>query len=146
MPALAAADPGRGGRGGGDRPPRQTGRAAGAGGATNRAGDARPDADRTNLHAQSPASISASVTIRADRPGPTIYRNVYGHFAEHLGRGVYEGIWVGEDSPIPNTRGVRDDVVAALKKLRVPVVRWPGGCFAEEYRWRDGVGPPRSAR
>lgn len=100
-----------------------------------------PAASVPSLLAQSPTPLSAAVTIRADRPGPTIHPNVYGHFAEHLGRGVYEGIWVGEDSPIPNTRGIRDDVVAALERLRVPVVRWPGGCFAEEYRWRDGVGP-----
>ncbi len=60
---------------------------------------------------------------------------------EHLGRNVYEGIWVGEGSSIPNTRGYRNDVLAALKKLRVPVLRWPGGCFADEYHWRDGIGP-----
>jgi alpha-L-arabinofuranosidase len=79
--------------------------------------------------------------IRADTPGPLISRNIYGQFAEHLGRGVYEGIWVGPDSPIPNTRGIRKDVVAALKAIKVPVVRWPGGCFADEYHWRDGIGP-----
>jgi alpha-L-arabinofuranosidase len=79
--------------------------------------------------------------IRSDTPGPTISRNIYGQFAEHLGRGVYGGIWVGPDSPIPNTRGIRNDVVAALKAIKVPVVRWPGGCFADEYHWRDGVGP-----
>ncbi len=67
--------------------------------------------------------------------------NIYGHFAEHLGRGIYEGIWVGEDSAIPNTRGLRDDVVAALRRIKVPVLRWPGGCFADEYHWRVGVGP-----
>ena len=61
--------------------------------------------------------------------------------AEHLGRGVYEGVWVGPDSKIPNTRGIRNDVVAALKALKVPNVRWPGGCFADEYHWRNGIGP-----
>jgi alpha-N-arabinofuranosidase len=71
-----------------------------------------------------------------------IYKNIYGHFSEHLGRCVYEGYWVGEDSPIPNTRGIRNDVVEALKKIKVPVLRWPGGCFADEYGqhslgWRD---------
>ncbi len=81
------------------------------------------------------------VTLRADSPGGTINPNIYGQFAEHLGRCIYEGIWVGEDSPIPNTRGIRNDVVAALKKLQVPVLRWPGGCFADEYHWKDGVGP-----
>ena len=92
-------------------------------------------------HAQSSKAVSASVAIRADQPGPTIDRHIYGQFAEHLGRGIYEGIWVGEDSKIPNTRGYRNDVVEALKKLKVPVVRWPGGCFADEYHWREGIGP-----
>jgi alpha-N-arabinofuranosidase len=72
-----------------------------------------------------------TVTIRADQPGPVINPNVYGQFAEHLGAGIYEGIWVGEKSAIPNTNGYRNDVVQALKNLRVPVVRWPGGCFAD---------------
>ena len=81
------------------------------------------------------------ITIRADQPGATINRNIYGHFAEHLGRLIYDGIWVGEGSSIPNTRGIRNDVVAALKKLNIPVLRWPGGCFADEYHWRDGIGP-----
>jgi alpha-N-arabinofuranosidase len=79
--------------------------------------------------------------IRADAPGPVISRHIYGQFAEHLGRSVYEGIWVGPDSPIPNVRGIRSDVVGALKAIKVPVVRWPGGCFADEYHWRDGIGP-----
>jgi alpha-L-arabinofuranosidase len=79
--------------------------------------------------------------IIADKPGPVISRHIYGQFAEHLGRGVYEGIWVGPASSIPNTRGIRTDVVAALKAIKVPVVRWPGGCFADEYHWRDGIGP-----
>ena len=86
-------------------------------------------------------SINASLAVHADQPGPTIQPTVYGHFAEHLGRCIYEGIWVGEDSPIPNTRGIRNDVVAALKALQVPVLRWPGGCFADEYHWKDGIGP-----
>ncbi len=81
-----------------------------------------------------------SVTIRADQPGPAINPNVYGQFAEHLGAGIYEGVWVGEKSTIPNTNGYRNDVIAALKNLKVPVVRWPGGCFADEYHWRDGIG------
>ena len=67
--------------------------------------------------------------------------NIYGHFAEHLGACIYEGIWVGEDSPIPNTRGIRNDVVAALKQIRPAVIRWPGGCFADDYHWQDGIGP-----
>jgi alpha-N-arabinofuranosidase len=71
-------------------------------------------------------------------------RNIYGHFAEHLGRCIYDGIWVGEDSPIPNIRGIRKDIVEALRKIRVPVLRWPGGCFADEYHWKDGIGPRES--
>lgn len=93
-----------------------------------------------NSYAQTD-SVRASVTVRADRPGSVIHPGIYGQFAEHLGRGVYEGIWVGENSPIPNTRGLRNDVIAALKELGVPVLRWPGGCFADEYHWRDGIGP-----
>ena len=84
---------------------------------------------------------SATATLRADQPGPEVSRYLFGQFAEHLGYGIYGGIWVGEDSKIPNTRGYRNDVVAALKELQVPVVRWPGGCFADEYYWRDGIGP-----
>jgi alpha-L-arabinofuranosidase len=85
-------------------------------------------------------AVKVSVTIRADQPGPTINPNVYGQFAEHLGAGIYEGVWVGEKSNIPNTNGYRNDVIQALKNLKVPVVRWPGGCFADEYHWRDGIG------
>jgi len=98
-------------------------------------------------HAQAPAPaaagapIAVSATLRADQPGPVVNPRIYGHFAEHLGRGIYEGVWVGPDSPIPNTRGIRNDVVAALKELSIPVLRWPGGCFADEYHWKDGIGP-----
>ena len=87
------------------------------------------------------APLEASVTIDLDEPGATIEPAVYGQFAEHLGTGIYEGVWVGPDSPIPNTNGYRNDVMAALKRLNIPVIRWPGGCFADEYDWRDGVGP-----
>ncbi|QTL99193.1 alpha-N-arabinofuranosidase [Iocasia frigidifontis] len=79
--------------------------------------------------------------LNADIKKGKINRNIYGHFAEHLGRCIYEGIWVGEDSDIPNTRGIRNDVVEALKEIDIPVLRWPGGCFADEYHWKDGVGP-----
>jgi alpha-N-arabinofuranosidase len=85
------------------------------------------------------------VSIDAKAKGPKISRNIYGQFSEHLGKGIYEGIWVGPDSPIPNTQGYRTDVLNALKKLRIPVIRWPGGCFADYYNWRDGIGP-RSKR
>ena len=94
-----------------------------------------------STHGQNVESFRAELNVRADKPQGVISRNIYGHFAEHLGRLIYEGIWVGEDSPIPNTRGIRNDVLAALKRLNVPVLRWPGGCFADEYHWRDGIGP-----
>jgi len=81
------------------------------------------------------------ISLDANELGPVINKNVYGQFAEHLGRGIYEGVWVGEKSAIPNTRGFRNDVIAALKAIHVPLVRWPGGCFADEYHWRDGIGP-----
>ena len=89
--------------------------------------------------AQAPAE--ANLTVDLEKPGARIEPAIYGQFAEHLGTGIYEGVWVGEDSPIPNTNGYRNDVMAALKRLDIPVVRWPGGCFADEYDWRDGVGP-----
>lgn len=81
------------------------------------------------------------IVVDASKSGAKIDRNIFGQFAEHLGQGIYEGIWVGPGSNIPNTRGIRNDVVAALKALKVPNVRWPGGCFADEYHWRNGVGP-----
>ncbi|GGY40268.1 alpha-N-arabinofuranosidase [Pseudoduganella albidiflava] len=87
------------------------------------------------------AARPVSISIDAGKPGPVINKNVYGQFAEHLGTGVYEGMWVGPKSTIPNTRGWRNDVVGALKALHVPLVRWPGGCFADTYHWRDGIGP-----
>src|SRR4051812_31913302 len=89
------------------------------------------------------AADRIDVVVDASTAGPTIHRNIFGQFAEHLGHGVYEGVWVGPDSPIPNTRGIRNDVVAALKALKVPNVRWPGGCFADEYHWRKGIGGER---
>lgn len=70
-----------------------------------------------------------------------IHPEVYGHFSEHLGRCIYEGIYVGEDSEIPNVEGMRSDIIEAFKNIKVPVLRWPGGCFADEYHWKDGVGP-----
>jgi alpha-N-arabinofuranosidase len=88
-----------------------------------------------------PLVIDARVSVDAVHAGPRIDRHIFGQFAEHLGHGVYDGVWVGEASPIPNTRGYRNDVVAALKALHIPDIRWPGGCFADHYHWRDGVGP-----
>lgn len=81
------------------------------------------------------------IIIQTDVTRGVISKNIYGHFAEHLGRCIYEGIWVGEDSPIPNTQGIRNDVLNALRQIKVPVLRWPGGCFADEYHWKDGIGP-----
>src|ERR1044071_5743974 len=83
------------------------------------------------------------LSVDVSKAGAKIDRNIFGQFAEHLGHGVYEGIWVGPDSKIPNTRGIRNDVVTALRAIRVPNVRWPGGCFADEYHWRKGIGRDR---
>jgi alpha-N-arabinofuranosidase len=89
--------------------------------------------------------ITASATIDPAAKGMRIAPEIYGQFAEQLGSGITGGIWVGEDSSIPNIRGYRRDVVEALQKLRVPVIRWPGGCYADIYYWRDGIGK-RGAR
>lgn len=83
----------------------------------------------------------ANLIIETDLGTETISRHIYGHFSEHLGRCIYGGYWVGEESPIVNTRGIRNDVVEALKKTQIPNLRWPGGCFADEYHWMDGIGP-----
>ena len=93
------------------------------------------------LSASAIAADKIAVSVDASKAGPKIDRNIFGQFAEHLGHGIYEGVWVGPDSSIPNTRGIRNDVVAALKAIKVPNVRWPGGCFADEYHWRNGIGP-----
>ena len=90
------------------------------------------------------AADKFALSVDTTKAGAKIDRNLFGQFAEHLGHGVYEGIWVGHDSAIPNTRGIRNDVVTALKALKVPNVRWPGGCFADEYHWRKGIGTSRS--
>ena len=83
-----------------------------------------------------------TITIAVDKGKDTINRNIYGHFAEHLGRCIYGGFYVGDNNKIiPNKNGIRLDVVAALKKLKIPVLRWPGGCFADNYHWKDGIGP-----
>jgi alpha-L-arabinofuranosidase len=88
-------------------------------------------------------SETASVTVVVDTsaPGPEIDRHIYGQFIEHGGSVIYDGVWVGEHSAIPNAHGYRKDVVDALQSIHVPVVRWPGGCFADQYDWRDGIGP-----
>jgi len=81
------------------------------------------------------------LVVDADLGRHRINRHIYGHFAEHLGRCIYGGFWVGEDSAIPNVRGIRTDIVEALRRIRIPNLRWPGGCFADEYHWQDGIGP-----
>jgi len=81
------------------------------------------------------------ITVNEDATTHPISRYLYGQFIEHLGGCIYDGIWVGEDSDIPNERGIRLDTVDALKKLNIPVMRWPGGLFADTYHWRDGIGP-----
>ena len=83
----------------------------------------------------------AKLIINEENKKSRIEPEIYGHFSEHLGRCIYEGIYVGEKSEIPNVNGMRTDVVDALKELKVPVLRWPGGCFADEYHWMDGIGP-----
>ena len=88
------------------------------------------------------ASAQVQVKIHEEAENqPVIPAEIYGQFAEHLGRCIYDGIWVGPDSDIPNINGYRKDLVEALKELKVPVLRWPGGCFADEYHWMDGIGP-----
>ena len=76
----------------------------------------------------------------------TISKDIYGHFSEHLGRCIYDGLFVGENSEIPNVNGMRKDVVEALKEMGIPVLRWPGGCFADEYHWKDGIGPKENRK
>lgn len=95
----------------------------------------------TALFGQSGKTTEASLVINADFGKSVISRHIYGHFSEHLGHCIYGGYWVGENSAIPNTRGIRNDVVAALKQIKIPNLRWPGGCFADEYHWMDGIGP-----
>jgi alpha-L-arabinofuranosidase len=90
---------------------------------------------------QQTEQLAARVAINPNDVISTINPNIYGHFAEHLGRCIYDGIWVGEESPIPNIGGFRTDVIEALRKMKPAVIRWPGGCFADDYHWQDGIGP-----
>lgn len=93
------------------------------------------------LSASTQAQQKATATVNADQGNVKIDRHIYGQFSEHLGHCIYDGLWVGEDSKIPNTNGVRNDIIDALKKIKIPNLRWPGGCFADEYHWMDGIGP-----
>ena len=91
------------------------------------------------------APLTIPLEVEVNQNGPIISRDIFGQFQEHLGSGIYGGIWVGPNSSIPNVRGIRSDVVRALRAIHVPNVRWPGGCFADNYHWRSGIGP-RSKR
>ena len=93
-----------------------------------------------SAHAQE-AQLTATITIKPDQPIGTINPNIYGHFTEHLGGVIYDGIWVGPDSKVPNVNGIRKDLVDYMKRISPPVIRWPGGCFADRYHWMDGIGP-----
>ena len=83
----------------------------------------------------------ACIFVNVNRSVGTINPNIYGQFSEHLGRCIYQGIYVGENAEIPHINGMRCDVVKALKALHIPVIRWPGGCYADVYHWRNGIGP-----
>src|SRR5215470_18227412 len=97
------------------------------------------------LPPRSSSAAGSKIEILIDEPIGTISPNIYGHFVEHLGSVVYDGIWVGERSKVPNTNGIRTSLVDALKRIKAPVIRYPGGCFADSYDWRDGIGE-RSSR
>lgn len=92
------------------------------------------------LAISTPAIADTTITVNAGTPAPKYDKRIFGQFAEHLGTGIEDGIWVGKDSDIPNENGYRSDVMEALRAINVPVVRWPGGCFADEYHWREGIG------
>ena len=87
------------------------------------------------------ASADSRIDILLDEPLGAISPNIYGHFTEHLGGVIYDGLWVGENSPVANLQGIRKRLVEEMRKIKAPVVRYPGGCFADSYDWRDGVGP-----
>src|SRR6185437_10947790 len=91
--------------------------------------------------AQSSRAADSRIEVLLGEEIGTISPMIYGHFAEHLGGVVYDGIWVGENSKVANTGGIRNTLVDHLKRIKAPVIRWPGGCFADSYDWRDGVGP-----
>src|SRR5436305_15102163 len=93
------------------------------------------------LAPRSSVAASASIDILPDEAIGTISPLIYGHFTENLGGCIYDGVWVGEGSKVSNTGGVRNALVQGLRKIKAPVVRWPGGCFADSYDWRDGIGP-----
>lgn len=81
------------------------------------------------------------IDVLSTEPLGTISPNIYGHFTENLGGVIYDGVWVGENSKVPNQYGIRSALIEHLRRIKAPVIRWPGGCFADSYNWRDGVGP-----
>ena len=89
-----------------------------------------------NAHGQ-----NTKISFKTVEDAPKISKHIYGHFAEHLGRSIYDGFYVGDTSAIPNKDGVRIDIIEALKEIKIPNLRWPGGCFADTYQWKDGIGP-----
>ena len=91
-------------------------------------------------------AADAVVDVDPSQPGPVISPHLYGHFIEHLGGVIYDGIWVGRDSKIPNVGGIRKQFVDDMKRIGAPNLRWPGGCFADGYHWRDGIGAAHSGR
>src|SRR5512133_817294 len=95
---------------------------------------------RAHGFAQSSRAADSRIEVLLGEEIGTINPNIYGHFVEHLGGVVYDGIWVGENSKVPNTGGIRNAIVEALQLIKAPVIRYPGGCFADSYNWRDGVG------
>ena len=95
---------------------------------------------QTNAQKEDMVTVNQLVLV-TNHTGPVISKDIYGHFSEHLGNCIYGGLWVGLDSRIPNTYGIRNDVLFALREIKVPNLRWPGGCFADTYHWKDGIGP-----
>jgi len=87
------------------------------------------------------STADSRIEVLLDEELGTISPNVYGHFLEHIGGVIYDGVWVGENSTIPNIAGIRKDLIDEMHKIKAPIVRYPGGCFADSYNWRDGVGP-----
>jgi alpha-N-arabinofuranosidase len=112
-----------------------------AGGGALLATSTQPTWGRKLRSLMTPQSVESRIEILTAEPISTIAPEIYGHFTEHLGGVIYDGIWVGENSKIPNVGGIRKSLVDALQKIKPSTIRWPGGCFADSYDWRDGIGP-----
>jgi len=102
---------------------------------------ARPGLASLRFAPGASAAPGTRIEILPGEPIGLVSPDFHGHFTEHIGGVVYDGIWVGEDSPIPNIGGIRKALVEHMRRIRPSVVRWPGGCFADSYNWRDGIGP-----